>query len=306
MIDKLEFFLALAREKHFGRAAEACGVTQPTLSAGLKQLEETLGVMLVLRGSRYQGLTPEGQRVLDWARRIVGDARAMRDEVRALKRGVSGHVTIGVVPTALSAVTDLISPFRDAHPDVTITIRSRTSQLILSDIENLEADCGITYLDNEPVGRVKTQPLYEERYALVTPLNGPLGKRGAVTWREAAGLPLALLTPDMQNRRIIDRALASVGIRAEPKLEADSMVALLASVAAGPWCSIMPMRIASIAGHAVTAYPLSEPEIVQIIGLIAPQREPMIPIVAALMLEARRRWVASMPMGPGGRDQFAW
>ena len=78
MIDKLEFLLALAREKHFGRAAEACGVTQPTLSAGVKQLEEQLGVLLVNRGSRFQGFTPEGERVLEWARRIVGDTRAMR------------------------------------------------------------------------------------------------------------------------------------------------------------------------------------------------------------------------------------
>ncbi|TIV96582.1 MAG: LysR family transcriptional regulator, partial [Mesorhizobium sp.] len=78
MIDKLEFFLALAKEEHFGRAAEVCGVTQPTLSAGIKQLEEQLGVMLVLRGSRFQGLTPEGRQVLGWARRIVGDTRTMR------------------------------------------------------------------------------------------------------------------------------------------------------------------------------------------------------------------------------------
>jgi len=87
MIDKLEFLLALARERHFGRAAEACGVTQPTLSAGIKQLEETFGVLLVNRGSRFQDFTAEGERVLDWARRIVGDTRAMREEVLALKQG---------------------------------------------------------------------------------------------------------------------------------------------------------------------------------------------------------------------------
>ncbi|MDY6859946.1 MAG: LysR family transcriptional regulator, partial [Pseudomonadota bacterium] len=74
MIDKLEMFIALARNRHFGRAAEECGVTQPTLSAAIKQLEEQLGVMLVWRGSRYRGLTPEGARVLEWARQIVGDA----------------------------------------------------------------------------------------------------------------------------------------------------------------------------------------------------------------------------------------
>src|ERR1700742_4593454 len=82
LIDKLEFLLALARERHFGRAAEACGVTQPTLSAGIKQLEDALGVLLVNRSGRFLGLTAEGERVLDWAKRIVGDARAMRQEVR--------------------------------------------------------------------------------------------------------------------------------------------------------------------------------------------------------------------------------
>ena len=83
MIDKLELLLALAKERHFGRAAEACGVTQPTMSTSIKQLEEILGVMLVQRGSRFQGFTPEGERVLEWARRIVGDTRAMRQEINA-------------------------------------------------------------------------------------------------------------------------------------------------------------------------------------------------------------------------------
>src|SRR6186997_3439001 len=99
MIDKLEYFIALAREQHFGRAAETCGVTQPTLSAGIKQLEEQLGVMLVQRGSRFIGFTPEGERTLDWARRIVGDARSMRQEITALKKGLTGRLKIAAIPT---------------------------------------------------------------------------------------------------------------------------------------------------------------------------------------------------------------
>ena len=77
MIDRLEFLITLAKEQHFGHAAEVLGVSQPTLSAGIKQLEDQYGVMLVKRGSRFQGLTPEGERLLEWARRIVGDVRAM-------------------------------------------------------------------------------------------------------------------------------------------------------------------------------------------------------------------------------------
>jgi len=102
MIDKLEFLIALAREKNFGKAAEQCGVTQPTFSAGIKQLEDTLGVMLVQRTSRFLGFTAEGERVLDWARTIVADSRAMRQEVRTLKQGLSGHLKIAAIPTCAS------------------------------------------------------------------------------------------------------------------------------------------------------------------------------------------------------------
>eukprot|EP01035_Chromulina_nebulosa_P036216 gene36216-48769_t len=127
MIDKLQFFLALAREQHFGHAAEACGITQPTLSAAIRQLENELGVMLVNRGSRYQGLTPEGQRVLEWARRIVDDAKTMKEEMRAARTGLSGHVRIAAIPTALSLIPKITAPFQQKHPTVTFSIQSATS-----------------------------------------------------------------------------------------------------------------------------------------------------------------------------------
>jgi DNA-binding transcriptional LysR family regulator len=76
MIDKLEFVIALAREQHFGRAAEACNVSQPTLSAGIKQLEDTFGVLLVQRGSRFRGFTAEGERVLRVGRDALSPIRA--------------------------------------------------------------------------------------------------------------------------------------------------------------------------------------------------------------------------------------
>src|SRR5262245_61005274 len=113
--------MALSREQHFGRAAEACGVTQPTLSAGIKQLEAMLGVLLVQRGSRFVGFTPEGQRTLDWARRIVGDARAMREEINALQHGLAGTLRIAAIPTTLAMVASLTTPFRARHPNVRFT-----------------------------------------------------------------------------------------------------------------------------------------------------------------------------------------
>lgn len=290
VIDKLEFILALAREKHFGHAAEACGVTQPTLSAGVKQLEEQMGVLLVNRGSRFQGFTPEGQRVLEWARRIVGDSRTMREEINSLKLGLSGRLRLAAIPTALAMVAALTTPYREKHPNVQFTIYSRTSIEILDLLDNLEIDAGITYLENEPIGRVSNVPLYLEHYCLLTSADAPLGNRDSVTWAEVAQVPLCLLTPDMQNRRIIDRLLKGAGGESRPTLESDSMILLYSHVRTGRWASVMPAKIADTLGltDTIRAIPITQPKAVQTIGLVVPQREPMTPITAALVAEARR------------------
>ena len=290
MIDKLDFLLALARERHFGRAAEACGVTQPTLSAGVKQLEEQMGVLLVNRGSRFQSFTPEGQRVLDWARRIVGDTRAMREEINSLRLGLTGRLRIAAIPTTLPMVAALTTPYRQRHPNVQFTIYSRTSIEILDLLENLEIDAGITYLGNEPLGRVNAIPLYRERYRLLTSADAPLGNRDTVTWAEVAEVPLCLLTPDMQNRRIIDALLKGAGGESRPTLESDSMIVLFSHVRTGRWASVMPAKLAETLGLTDTlrAIPIVQPEAVQSIGLVVPLREPMMPITAALVEAAER------------------
>jgi DNA-binding transcriptional LysR family regulator len=288
MIDKLEFLIALAREKNFGKAAEQCGVTQPTFSAGIKQLEDTLGVMLVQRTSRFLGFTAEGERVLDWARTIVADTRAMRQEVRTLKQGLSGHLKIAAIPTALAMVSALTTPYRAKHPNVKFTILSRTSSDVLSMLENLEVDAGLTYIDNEPLGRMRAVPLYLEQYRLLTSADSLLGERDQVTWAEVGRIPLCLLTPDMQNRRIIDSLLHAAGSRPEPTLESNSMIVLFSHVRTGRWASVMPEKLADTLGltERLRSIPIIEPEAVHQIGLVVPPREPMTPLVSALVAEA--------------------
>jgi DNA-binding transcriptional LysR family regulator len=290
MIDKLEMLLALAREQHFGRAAETCGVTQPTLSAGLKQLEEGFGVLLVQRQSRFIGFTPEGLRVLDWARRIVGDYRAMRDEIRALKRGLAGHLRIAAIPTALPIVSTLTTPLHIAHSEVVFSILSRNSIEILNLLDNLEVDAGLSYVDNEPLGRARAIPLYHERYRLLIASDGPLGDRASVSWAEVASVPLCLLTPDMQNRRIIDRKLRDAGVEPAPTLQSNSMVVLFSHVRTGQWASVMPAVLAETMGlpGPIRAIPIDDPTPPPTVGLIYPQREPLTPLTAALVTEARR------------------
>ena len=144
MLDKLELLLHLAREKHFGKAAHSAGVTQPTLSSAVKSLEEQLGVRIVERGSRFRGFTIEGEHILTWARQLTSDMRAMRQDVDALRRNLRGELKLGVIPTALPAVSEITIPFRGRCPDVTFKVSAITSEAILSQLENLEVDVGIS------------------------------------------------------------------------------------------------------------------------------------------------------------------
>ena len=262
-----------------------------------------MGVLLVNRGSRFQGFTPEGQRVLEWARRIVGDTRNMREEINSLRHGLTGRLRIAAIPTALAMVAALTTPYREKHPNVQFTIYSRNSLEILELLENLEIDAGITYVENEPVGRVNTVPLYREHYRLLTSADAPLGNRDTVTWAEVAQVPLCLLTPDMQNRRIIDRLLKSAGGELRPTLESDSMILLFSHVRTGRWASVMPAKIAETLGltETIRAIPITEPEAVQTIGLVVPAREPMTPIAAALVAEAQPHRAAAV--GVRTRDE---
>lgn len=290
MIEKLEFLITLSRERHFGRAAESCGVSQPTFSAGIKQLEDMFGVLLVERGSRFRGFTPEGERVLDWARRIVSDSRAMRQEIDALKHGLAGHLRIAAIPTALPSVAMLTTPYQANHPEVRFTILSRTSIEILSMLEDLEIDAGLTYLDNEPLGRVQSVPLYTESYRLLASAEGTFSDRESVTWKEVGDMPLCLLTPDMQNRRIIDAQLRNAGFNNGPRLESDSVIVLVAHVRTGKWTSVMPARLAEVLGvtRNVRAIPIVDPVVTHSIGLVVPHRNPLTPLINALVAEAKQ------------------
>jgi DNA-binding transcriptional LysR family regulator len=218
----------------------------------------------------------------------VADTRAMREEVRTLKKGLDGHLKIAAIPTALAMVSALTTPYRAKHPNVKFTILSRTSIEILSMIENLEVDAGLTYIDNEPLRRLRAVPLYFEQYRLLTSEDSPLGNRDRVTWAEVGKVPLCLLTPDMQNRRIIDQHLSEAGVQVRPTLESNSMIVLFSHIRTGKWSSIMPLNLAETFGFSepIRAIPIVEPDASHTVGLVAAPREPHTPLVQALLDEA--------------------
>ncbi|MBN8292950.1 LysR family transcriptional regulator [Rhodobacter sp. NTK016B] len=246
MIDKLEMLIALARERHFGRAAEVCHVTQPTLSSAIKSLEQQLGAQLVQRGARFIGLTPEGERVLARAKTIVAEARALKSDVTVAREGFAGTLRLGVIPTALASVHDLTQPFLADHPGVRLQILSLNSHEILERLAEFEIDAGLSYArGDQPQDRLpgfKTLPLYAESYALVTKAHP--GQPASIDWAELDGFSLCLLTPDMQNRRIIDRNLVRSKISAAPRIESNSILALISHITDRHTATVLPLSTA--------------------------------------------------------------
>ena len=284
-IKHLEYLVALSREQHFARAAAVCGVTQPTLSEGIKQLEQSLGALIVARGHRFHGFTPDGERVLMWARRIIADVDALQQELSERRGDLAGHLRVGVVPAALPMVGLLTLPFARRFPRATISVMSLTSIEIDSRLEDFALDAGITYLDNEPLTNVRPVPLYRERYVLLTPQDSPVAGREAIGWREAADLPLCLLTPDNQGRRIVDAIFRQAGVVAKPRIETNSLVTLCTHPRLGTVSSVLPEVLVTALGTlpGVRAIPLVEPTASHSVGLIVPDRDLLAPVAAALV-----------------------
>ena len=288
LIRHLSYFVTLAREKHFARAAEACHVAQPTLSAAIRKLEADLGIALVERSHRFVGLTSEGEKLLAWSRQILTDYNSLLDDLASERKGVVGELRLGVIPAAMPAISFITGRFCAAHPAATVEIRSLTSRAIAEGLDAFDLDGGLTYLDNEPIAHVRRLPLYHERYKLAVPRDHRLAARDTVTWQEAAGERLCLLDQSMQNRRIIDRLASSIGLAVHPAVTSNSFLAICAHLRDGGWVSIVPHSFFHILGAQpeFVAIDIVDPVHSEAVGLVISDREPRSPMVAALLAAA--------------------
>ncbi|MBY0562330.1 MAG: LysR family transcriptional regulator [Hyphomicrobium sp.] len=289
-VRQMSYLVALAREKHFGRAAERCHVTQSTLSSGLKALERELDMRLVIREPRFIGLTPEGERVVEWASQIISDYESLKQDVEGLRQGLKGILRLGVVPAAMPAVAKLTSPFCAKYPNVAIDIESMSSVQIQSALDKFEIDAGLTYLDNEPLSNVRRKPLYREHYLFVTHKDNPIAQSDTVTWRTAVSENLCLLQESMQNRRVLNNITRSLGLKLSPTITSNSFLAVCSHVCSGEWSSIIPHTFSYIfAGcNELALIDMVEPVHSQAIGLVASDRDPLTPLAHALMRCADR------------------
>ena len=281
---QLEYLAALDRERHFGRAAAACHVSQPALSAGIRSLERELGVPLVRRARRFEGFTSEGERVLTWVHRALSDLDGLEQEVSRLRGGMEGTLRIGAIPTSLPVSTLVTTPFRERHPRMRIQVMSMSSRQIAAALARGELDAGLTYLDNEPLADVETLALWREHYLLLIAADGPLAGQVTVTWRRASTLRLCLLSPDMQHRRIVDGAFAQAGVAPDPVVETNSISTLIAHARTGlPGITAHTWLYSHALPPGLRAIPLVDPVIEHTIGLVTSSDNQRSPVIGELL-----------------------
>ncbi|MGD9621911.1 MAG: LysR family transcriptional regulator [Mycolicibacterium sp.] len=241
LIRQLEYFVAVARERHFGRAADACYVSQPALSTALAKLERELDLTLINRGQNFEGLTTEGERLAIWAKRLLADHDGLKAEAAALRSGLTGTLRIGTGPTVSVPVIGLGATFCKSHPRAGVKVSTRLSATELIDrLRTFELDGAISHFDRDDVVGLDPVPLYTEHLVLLVSGRKLASGRRSITWAEAAELPLILLTSDMQFRQVIDKAFAECGACPQPQVETDSMALIFSHVATGEWASVVP------------------------------------------------------------------
>ena len=304
------YLLALNEHRHFGRAAQACHITQPALSNALKALEEEFGTPIVKRGRTYAGLTPEGERVLVTAQRMVHEQALLMQDLASTAEQPQGRLSLGVVPTAVPIATRFAAQLQARHPGIAPVLRSMSSREIEEGLDNLSLDLGLGFAERLDAGkappRFELLPQYTEHYFLVRRAARPATKLslGApMRWADAGALRLCLLTPEMHNRSLVDSAFERAGVQVRPVMETDSVLTLALAVQAGDVASVLPGALVGAVRSQgeLEALPLVEPEMLTpLVFASLAQSRPSRVLQAALALAADEQWLAQAAAHSGG------
>lgn len=277
---KFQYLIALAKHGHFGRAAEACHISQPAFSTAIQHLEEELGATLVQRGQRcFMGLTPAGEKILQRAQRLMDDWENLKQEAQLCKQELSGCIRIGAIPTALAVTALFTEAFHQCYPEITFKVFSLCAEQIFRQLDAYELDIGFSYLEDPRLQGFKVQTLYEERYVLLArEIDSNLIKQHT-DWQNAASLPLCLLTP---NRQLLDAAFRLANVKPKVVVETDSISALYAHVRCAGLYSIVPHSLLSLIEmrQEVCAIPI-QPLLSREIGLAARKQDISSPLQVA-------------------------
>lgn len=276
MIDlkDLECLVALSRTRHFARAAQECGLSQPAFSMRIRHLEENLNTAIVKRGNRFQQLTPEGEKVLAHARDILERTRNLEREIRATRGEVTGSLVLGVVPTATAVAAQLAIKLQSDHTGLRTRIITTSSLAIQQGIEDRQFDAGLTYANGVSSDLMHVDPVYSEHYVLLAPKALVADKSDTILWEDAAELPLTLLEPSMQNRKIIDRVFLDIGARPRVMFDSNGFNAAIVIAKQGIAATIVPKVLIEELGDEgdIRVLDLVEPTVEKDIALVVPRQ----------------------------------
>lgn len=277
LLASLRYLAALDEHKHFGRAAQACHITQPALSNALRALEAEFGHVIVRRERNFEGFTPEGERVLASAQRMLHERELLQQELDSVVGKPQGSLSIGAVPTAMPIAARFCALLKTRHPGIAPQVRSMSSNELEAGLESLSLDMGLGYTERLRVNgpRLRQIPQYTEHYFFVRRAQkahkSALRIGGPICWAEAAAHPLCLLTREMHNRTIVENAFIEAGVVSRPAIETNSILTLALSVVEGDVCTVMPgALVGAVRGYReLEALPLIGPEVRTAIGFIA-------------------------------------
>ncbi|MET3599020.1 hydrogen peroxide-inducible genes activator [Martelella mangrovi] len=268
-LKQLRYFEALARERHFGHAAETVNVSQPALSAQIMEMEADLGVRLVERGRRQVLLTPEGKRVLGHAGTVLAAMAALERAAKPSVTPLSGPLAIGLIPTVAPYLIPGLVPYLNTHfPDAEVSLREAVTDRLLDDLEAGTLDVVIAALPLERDG-LSTVKLFEDRFFMAVARNDTTVLASPLTQASIAPERLLLLE---EGHCLRDQALAlctRTPRRAIVNVGATSMTTLLQMVANDMGMTLIPeMAIAAeTARTALSILPFADPMPARSIGL---------------------------------------
>ena len=264
----LQYLVALAETRHFGRAARKCHVSQPTLSAQLKKLEEFLGVTLIERRPRQLALTAAGQAVVERARRMLRDAEDIRTLARASQDPLGGQLKIGLIPTLGPYLLPRIAPrLRRALPKLQLLLHEHQTAPLIARVVEGELDLAILALPADTQG-LQTRSLFAEAFLVAMPERHRLATRRRLKIADLAGEKLLLLEDGHCLRDQALEVCRKVGTD-EQDFSATSLETLRQMVAAGLGLTLLPRLAAEgpfAAARGLAVRPFAPPAPSRVIG----------------------------------------
>jgi len=295
----LKYLVALADERHFGRAAERCFVSQPTLSAQIRKLEEYLGVPLAERQPKRVSITPAGEKIVERARRVLQEADAIVELAKSDRDPLAGSLKVALIPTVGPyLLPHVVRRLKRALPRLKLLLYEYQTAPLLEKLRDGEIDMGILALPVQMDG-LEAVELYDEAFTLAVPADSPLAEKERVTTHDLHGVPLLLLEDGHCLRDQALEVCSRVGVQESQDYRATSLETLRQMVAAGHGVTLLPeLAAASPVGSArgLRIKPFVKPAPARTIGAVwrksttrGPAIEAIANAVRAAMKEESKR-----------------